>query len=130
LALASVTLKRARRVGVFIPYHIIHKGKERGTATLILNPEDPCAAWDIHIKVRRKSRGKGLGTAAAAALLDVGFGEFGLERIRATTYENNAPALGGLRSLGFTHGGRATRTDGTTVERFEIDAATWRRHNK
>lgn len=51
-------------------------------------------------RLHKAAWGKGYATEAARALLDQGFGEMGLERVSATTYEKNVASCRVMEKLG------------------------------
>ena len=66
--------------------------------------------------------GAGLGTAAARAMVEHGFGVLGLQRIRAVVEASNARSLAVLRKLGFVETCRRLGAAGDDVE-LRLDAS-------
>jgi RimJ/RimL family protein N-acetyltransferase len=67
-----------------------------------LRPDEiEAGAAELGYRLRRQCWGRGLASEGAAAVLDAGFTRYGLERIVATTYEENARSRRVLEKLGF-----------------------------
>jgi RimJ/RimL family protein N-acetyltransferase len=61
---------------------------------------------ELGYAIHRAYQGKGLAREAAEAVLNLGFGEFGLERITALLDERNTSSAALLERLGFTRARR------------------------
>ncbi|MFL4472962.1 GNAT family N-acetyltransferase [Paeniglutamicibacter sp. MACA_103] len=106
--------------GVLVGYVDMH-GSEPGTR-------------ELGFLIGERSRwGRGLGRQAAAAGLDYGFGEMGLEVIWAEVLERNARSMSILRGLDFTETGTGGEGEfmgePSVYRRFALDAADWASHD-
>lgn len=80
--------------------HKLPSGRLIGTASLDAG-DDPAEA-ELGICIGEQSdRGRGLGSAAVAALVHHGFGELGLRRIHLGTYSANVRAIAAFERAGF-----------------------------
>jgi RimJ/RimL family protein N-acetyltransferase len=68
--------------------------------------EDRGPEIEVGYRLRREAWGRGLGTEAAAALLDHGFGTLGLGEIVAMTHPDNHRSQRVLAKLGFRRAGQ------------------------
>jgi RimJ/RimL family protein N-acetyltransferase len=63
---------------------------------------------EFHMMIgRRDLHGRGIGTAATAAMVRHGFGDLNLHRIHLSVLASNAPAIKVYERVGFRHEGRA-----------------------
>ncbi|MDE1810753.1 MAG: GNAT family N-acetyltransferase [Candidatus Micrarchaeota archaeon] len=98
-----------------------------------------CALTGIDVKSRRaelsywigrRHWGRGIGKAAAAAMISYAFGELGLNRVYCHVFESNQRSISLLRSLGFVEEGRLRShdmVDGKFVDTlvFGLLASEW-----
>lgn len=59
-------------------------------------------AAELGYRLRRAAWGRGLATEGARALIDKGFGEFGVERVIATTYQDNLASQRVMQKVGMS----------------------------
>jgi RimJ/RimL family protein N-acetyltransferase len=69
--------------------------------------------------------GRAYATEAAAAFLDIGFGEHNLQRMVATTNAANAASARVLQKVGMTSAGQKDLGGGRLVDLHEISRETW-----
>jgi RimJ/RimL family protein N-acetyltransferase len=86
----------------FAPFAVVHEGALIGNVGLQLLEDGP----DVELLYRLSSHvwGRGLATEAAAASLDYGFLDLGLQEIVAVIAEDNEPSLRLAARLGFERG--------------------------
>lgn len=95
--------------------------------------EGPERTLEVGITLSRRWQGRGLASEALAGVLDLAFGEFGAERVRACVDEENGPAGALLRRLGFVRDpardARAPFKGGWAVEHtYWIGRGDWGEH--
>lgn len=73
----------------------------------------------------RSHWGRGYGPEAMTALLDYGFRQLGLDRIRLTVYADNPRALAAYLKVGFHETGRTPAKDGRTDVHMELFKGAW-----
>ena len=100
---------------------------------------------ELGYRFRRVAWGKGFATEGARALIDKGFDELGVERVIATTYQDNLASRRVMEKVGMTlirtfrmttddlanadtsyHGEAAELWEGDDVE-YAIERSTWQR---
>jgi RimJ/RimL family protein N-acetyltransferase len=70
---------------------------------------DTSTCWEIAIGIFPELRGRGIGTAAQALLVDYLFAHTRVERIQVTTDVGNAAELAAVERIGFQREGRIRR---------------------
>lgn len=82
---------------------------------------DPGEAY-LGFRLRRSAWGKGYATEGARALIDLGFVELGMERVVATTYQDNVASRRVMEKSGMklTRTFRLTATDLEHVDTFHV----------
>lgn len=68
---------------------------------------------------------RGYGPEAMTALLDYGFRQLGLDRIRLTVYADNPRALAAYLKVGFHETGRTPAKDGRTDVHMQLYKGAW-----
>jgi RimJ/RimL family protein N-acetyltransferase len=86
---------------------VVFDGAVVGSADLLLRGG---RQGEIGYGIHPRLWGRGLGTAVAALLLDIGFGERGLHRVYATCDPRNAASARVLVKSGMTYEGRMRET--------------------
>ena len=96
-----------------------------------LHPDNPEAECFIELG-ERSARGKGVGKAAMALLLDLAFGPYNLAGMRLGVFEFNLPAIGLYRALGFVDDGLYGHhhTDGRVwnILAMRLERSAWTQH--
>ncbi|WP_239082634.1 GNAT family N-acetyltransferase [Actinoplanes teichomyceticus] len=117
-----------RRPQSRLPYLVVHDGTVVGIAELKMHDRH---RGEISYGIHPAWWGRGLATAAARELLDLGFSGHGLHRIFATCDPRNVASARVLRKLGMRHEGRMRETmlirDGwRDSDLYAILAPEWR----
>ncbi|MGW0119771.1 GNAT family N-acetyltransferase [Streptomyces sp. NPDC003327] len=105
-------------------YAIVLDGVPVGSCSLMRGDEP--GGLDIGYWLHPSGTGRGLATAAAAALVELGRGMPGVERIEIHHDEANTASGAVPRRLGFTEVGRAPFTGGPTAPGESGIDVTWR----
>lgn len=106
--LISDALGRHRR-GETVPLVIVVEGSIVGRITVNDLIRGPFHSAHLGYWVSQSHNGRGIGTAAVAATIELAFGEFGLHRLQAGTLPHNHGSQRVLKRNGFTLIGLAPR---------------------
>ncbi|HAX24760.1 MAG TPA: GNAT family N-acetyltransferase [Thermomicrobiales bacterium] len=66
-------------------------------------PTDEAGEVELGYRLRRAAWGKGYATEGSQALIDKGFRELGIQRVVASTYQDNVGSRRVMEKLGMTH---------------------------
>jgi len=92
-----------------VPCVILVDGEPAGRITLNNVARGAFSSADLGYWVAQQHNGRGVATAAVAAVLDLAFGKLGLHRVQAATLLHNAGSQRVLARNGFTRIGVAPR---------------------
>ncbi|MHA6693511.1 GNAT family N-acetyltransferase [Homoserinimonas sp. A520] len=93
---------------------IVYAPQDRVIGEVLLKREDDTQRiGELGYVIARSHQGQGLATEAARAMLDLAFGEFGLERVTARIDEPNEASRRMIARLGFTEVSRSEPDPGS-----------------
>ena len=97
------------RAGSSIPYAIVRDGRIAGRVNLNNIVRGPFLSASLGYWVAESAAGRGLASAAVAAVVEAAFTEHGLHRVEAGTLTHNVRSQRVLERNGFTRFGLAPR---------------------
>ena len=104
-----VRLEHEAEAGTTVPFVILDDGEIAGRITLNNVVRGPFQSASVGYWVSRDRNGRGVATAALAALIEIAFGELGLHRLEAGTLVHNTSSQRVLGRNGFVEYGRPPR---------------------
>jgi ribosomal-protein-alanine N-acetyltransferase len=104
-----VRLEHEAASGMTIPFVILDEGEIAGRITLNNVVRGPFQSASVGYWVSQDRNGRGIATAAVAALVELAFGELGLHRLEAGTLLHNHGSQRVLARNGFVEYGRPPR---------------------
>lgn len=98
---------QAHQRGMVMPHVILDDGELVGRVTLNAIVQGPFQSCHLGFWVAQAANGRGVATAAVAAMAQIAFGELGLHRIEAATLVHNRASQRVLERNGFVRIGTA-----------------------